>query len=48
MLMKNMKIYKICSLPKEKKEKKWQHGCEQYKNLLEVIKQKLVVYRKKI
>ena len=36
------------NLSKEVKEKKWQYGCEQYKDLPEDEKQKLVEYRQNI
>ena len=32
----------------KKKEKKWQYGCERYKNLPEDEKQKLIELQKKI
>ena len=41
--MKGIKIFQ-----KKKKNKKQQYGCEDYKNLSEDEKQKLVEYRKKI
>ena len=40
-LVKDIKI-----LLKKKMKKKWQYGCEHYKNLLEDEKQKLVEYKK--
>ena len=41
MLLKGTKIFQ-----KKNKNKKWKHGCEQYRNLPEDEKERLAEYRK--
>ena len=41
-----MKKYQSLSKEEEEEKKKWQNGCERYKNLQEGEKQLLVEYRK--